>query len=233
MSTKLTLFISFFIFSLACFGQGPNINIGYNKSGVAFGTSIYHNGIKFALLDRGSGKVNGLNTAISSKAKNVNGISFGALITADALVNGLQFGAIGNTSELMNGITIGGLYIGGKVINGFGAAGLALSADTLNGLFLSGMGSSYWNTDSISVINGVTIGIIGGSTTKKLNGLSLGFIHNVIGVQKGVSISAWNRARELHGLQIGLLNFAGNNKKAFRWLPIINFNLKKPPSSQT
>lgn len=33
-----------------------------------------------------------------------------------------------------------------------------------------------------------------------------------------------NSARELHGLQIGLVNHAGNNPAGLRWLPLLNFH---------
>jgi hypothetical protein len=31
----------------------------------------------------------------------------------------------------------------------------------------------------------------------------------------------------LHGLQLGVLNYAGNNKKGLKMLPIINMHLRK------
>ena len=38
---------------------------------------------------------------------------------------------------------------------------------------------------------------------------------------RGLSIGLLNRTENLHGVQIGLLNYAGNNAN-FRWLPLIN-----------
>ena len=40
-----------------------------------------------------------------------------------------------------------------------------------------------------------------------------------------LTIGVFNYAQELHGIQIGLLNFAGNNRGAARWLPIVNAHL--------
>jgi len=37
----------------------------------------------------------------------------------------------------------------------------------------------------------------------------------------------YNRTEELHGLQVGLLNYAGNNPKGLRMLPFVNMHLKK------
>jgi hypothetical protein len=38
---------------------------------------------------------------------------------------------------------------------------------------------------------------------------------------RGLSIGLFNRTEELHGIQVGLLNYAGNNDR-YRWLPLIN-----------
>jgi len=38
---------------------------------------------------------------------------------------------------------------------------------------------------------------------------------------RGLSIGLLNRTDELHGVQLGLLNYAGNNER-FRWIPLIN-----------
>jgi hypothetical protein len=42
--------------------------------------------------------------------------------------------------------------------------------------------------------------------------------------QVGLSIGLLNWTDVLHGVQIGLLNHAGNNPPAFRILPILNLN---------
>lgn len=41
-------------------------------------------------------------------------------------------------------------------------------------------------------------------------------------MQRGISIGLLNYARELHGMQIGVLNIAGNNSSPFRVLPLLN-----------
>jgi hypothetical protein len=223
------LFSILIFLSSSTFGQ-KGFNVGVNNFGIGFGCSSKQNGVRLNLWDKTCGEINGLNLSLYSETKKVNGVSIGLLVSADSLVNGLNLGIIGSGSTKTNGISFGGLFTGGKKINGFGIAGLSVAADTLNGLFLSGYGNTYWNTDSIHLINGMSFGIIGGCFTKKLNGLSMGLIHNVTGVQNGLSISAFNRTKELHGVQIGLLNYAGNNRSLFRWLPLININLRKKAS---
>ena len=60
-----------------------------------------------------------------------------------------------------------------------------------------------------------------------MNGLAIGFLTNTFDKQNGVSISCFNRAKELYGLQFGLLNYAENNSRFFRRIHFINFNLSK------
>ena len=45
-------------------------------------------------------------------------------------------------------------------------------------------------------------------------------INEVSGRQNGLVIGIFNRTRDLHGVQIGLLNYAEN--AAFPWLPFVN-----------
>jgi len=41
-------------------------------------------------------------------------------------------------------------------------------------------------------------------------------------MQTGVTIGLYNSVRMLKGIQIGIVNHAGNNRAPFRWLPILN-----------
>jgi hypothetical protein len=43
--------------------------------------------------------------------------------------------------------------------------------------------------------------------------------------QRGLTIGLYNYTRELHGLQLGLLNVARNNPAWARILPVVNLNL--------
>src|SRR5688572_277796 len=200
---KYLILVLTFLLSINSFGQSKGVNLGLGTYGVGFGCLPKQNGIKLNLWDKECGDVNGLNVSFNSGLRKISGVTIGLLIADDSIVNGIQLGTIASGAGKMNGISIGGLIAGGKVVNGLMIAGLGLAADSLNGVFISGTGSKYWNTDSISVIDGVTMGIIGGAFTKRLNGISIGLFHNVTGVQKGVTISAFNRTRELHGIQIG------------------------------
>jgi hypothetical protein len=47
----------------------------------------------------------------------------------------------------------------------------------------------------------------------------------VRGEQHGLTIGLFNYAESLDGVQVGLLNYAGNNRAGLRWLPIANAHL--------
>jgi hypothetical protein len=80
------------------------------------------------------------------------------------------------------------------------------------------------------VINGVAIGMLD-VAARKMNGFSVSLIVSRFDKVNGVSISGINKSEELHGFQFGLINYAGNNKPIFKWIPLVNFNLKKPETN--
>jgi hypothetical protein len=55
-------------------------------------------------------------------------------------------------------------------------------------------------------------------------GLSLSAFNQVKGLQHGFSFGIFNYARQLNGMQIGLLNYVKNNPKYLKILPIVNFH---------
>ena len=55
-----------------------------------------------------------------------------------------------------------------------------------------------------------------------MQGVTIAGYNRIEGVQRGLAIGLFNSAKELHGIQIGLLNHAGNNRGIARWLPIVN-----------
>lgn len=84
----------------------------------------------------------------------------------------------------------------------------------------------------------VGVGMVGGKAVKglalagghfgcqTLDGMATGLYCRVGERQSGVTIGLLNTARRLDGLQIGLLNHAGNNPPMLRWLPILNLHIE-------
>ena len=200
----LLLFFYFYFCTLS-FGQNKHFTIGYKDYGLSFGNSINNNGIRINLFDRNVDKVNGLNISGISKSKISNGLNFGIIWNENTICNGIILNGLLGESMTANGIILSGLGYGASKINGIGIGGLALVGDTLNGLFLSPIGISYWNDEVIKVINGLTIGLIIGASTEKLNGVSVSLFNNWIGEQNGVTIGLINRAKKITWFSIWIM----------------------------
>jgi hypothetical protein len=55
-----------------------------------------------------------------------------------------------------------------------------------------------------------------------MRGVNVSAFNNVKGTQRGLAIGILNIARSLDGVQLGLLNYAGNKHRA-KLLPIVNY----------
>ncbi len=185
------------------------INLGVIPTAKAMGP------INIGLLGVGSshGNMSGITIAgfVLGSGGDINGLSFSGLLTM----------ADGNSSEI-SGVAISGFGLGAnKAINGLAIAGMGLGTNgEINGIagslfYIKGgkhvrgiaLTAGYLEADTLS-----GIGIAGYVKTKSSNGLSLGIC---------------NQADELHGIQFGLLNYAGNNPKEFRMLPLLNLHFGK------
>jgi len=227
---KLTLTISLLFLTTILFGQNRHLSLGLNGNGICFGNSSKYNGLRLNLWDKNVNSINGLNISGLSKSRKSNGLSIGIVASLDTISNGLKIGGLATYAKRHNGIALSGLFLAGEKYNGIGLSGLSPFADTLNGLFVGLWGVTPWSRyDTIKVINGIAIGGLVVSSSK-INGIAIAFLRNSFDKQNGVSISCFNGAEELHGFQFGLLNYAGNNRRLFRWTPFINFNLRKNAS---
>lgn len=158
-------------------------------------------------------------------AHNLNGASIGgAIVGSGGNINGLSISGLithasGDDKSVISGIAISGIGLRAqKAINGLAFGGLAVLTD--------------------GDINGVATSLAYTYCGKKFNGLSVssGYLESeifngiaVAGYAKtnqmnGISIALYNRTKELHGVQFGLLNYAENNPKGLRILPVINLH---------
>ena len=93
----------------------------------------------------------------------------------------------------------------GEHLKGFAVGGYKVEADDVRGLIIAAIRTRvHWD----------------------MTGVAIAGYNHIHGVQRGLTIGLYNRAEELHGIQIGLLNYAGNNKGIWRWMPIVNAHLK-------
>lgn len=227
---RITLTILFLFLTTILFGQNRHLSFGLKGNGICFGNSSAYNGIRLNLWDKNVNCINGLNISGLSRSRKLNGFSIGIVASLDTISNGLKIGGLATYAKRHNGIVLSGLFLTGEKYNGIGLAGLSPFADTLNGLFVGLWGVTPWSRyDTIKVINGIAIGGLGVSSSK-INGFAMAFLLNSFDKQNGISIALLNETNELHGFQFGLLNHARNNRRLFRWTPLININLRKNAS---
>jgi len=236
MKTKqifLQIYINFhltlLLLLLATFSSGQNkhLSIGAKGNGICFGNSADYNGIRLNLWDKNLNRINGFNISGYVNSYAFNGLSIGLLASKDTISNGIIMGGFWAEANKHNGLAVGGLHLSGVKLNGIGISGFSIIADTLNGVFVGLMQvASLIRHDSIKVINGLAVAV-GGVIASEMNGVSVSWFLNMFHKQNGISLSAVNVANELHGFQFGLINYAGNNMRFLKYIPILNFNLRK------
>jgi hypothetical protein len=216
---KSIAFLPLLIIGYFCYGQNEStdnkyFSIGNKNSGICFGNSSKYNGLRLNLWDKG------LNCG-DKESEKINGVNISFAIISE-VANGIQIGGLVSHSKKINGISIASIWHNSIKINGF-AASFGIDCDTLNGVFL-GFGISPPNSNiDKTIISGLAIGVF--NDAEKINGASISLARSHSKKQNGLSVSILNESDELHGLQIGLINYTGNNPKLLRWLPLMNFHL--------
>ena len=61
--------------------------------------------------------------------------------------------------------------------------------------------------------------------SRQMAGVAVSPYNRIRGSQRGLVIGIYNSAYELHGVQIGVLNRAKNNKAPLKILPLLNVHL--------
>ena len=181
----------------------------------------------------------GIGGLASVTERSLRGISFGGLASVvNGRAEGLVVGGLASVvGRDMTGLTVGGLAVVSDRLQGIGIGGLAVVAPNgIDGVALSG-GAVH----SLDHVSGIAVGgylvesdhleglIIAGIRTRvyrSMTGVTIAGYNRIQGTQRGLAIGLYNRAHTLHGVQIGLLNYAGNNKAPFKWLLILPFVLR-------
>ncbi len=134
-------------------------------------------------------------------------------------VAGVAVGAGGNAS----GILVGGVAAGsGGELRGLAIGGIAVGAPVIRAIVLAGL------TAGGEDVSGVVIAPAYFSVTENgyMNGLSVSAVNRIRGRQHGLTIGIINIARDLRGVQLGLLNYAGSNRRGLRLLPLVNMQMR-------
>lgn len=156
------------------------------------------------------------------------GVGGGGSVRGIAL-GGLGVGAGGN----IDGIALGLLGVGaGGDIRGLAVAVLGVgSGGTVTGLAVGGVGVGA------AAVRGAIIGLVAGGRDVAglvvapayftvepeggFTGVALSAVNRIQGEQRGLTIGLVNIAARLHGVQLGLVNYAGNNS-TFKVMPLVN-----------
>jgi hypothetical protein len=132
------------------------------------------------------------------------------------------------------GVPVAGRGFGAGVdVTGDQAAGLGIGAGgTLRWVSVASLGIGATEIEGLAVAPAVGARDVRGVVLApayfrieegSARGVNVSAYNDVRGTQHGLAIGIFNYARELDGLQIGLLNYAGNKSRGTRLLPIFNY----------
>lgn len=214
---------------------------GVNFGGLAVVSEGDMRGLNFAgLAQVANGNLSGINfggLAVVSQG-NLSGFSFAGLaLVADGHLSGVNISLLACVAnENMTGINITGLaLVSTGNLAGVNVGGLAaVGTESIYGLSVTigqlqteneiwGLGISGYKTETFD-FTGANF-TLAWTEIQNLRGFSFAVYNRIYGEQDGLTIGIVNYAEELNGIQLGLINIAGNNSGIFKVLPIINVNL--------
>lgn len=178
------------------------------------------------------------------------------------IVRGLALGLPGTEARSISGVAAALVGVGvHDDFRGIGVGGIGLGiGGNARGLLIGGVGGDMEGISiaGASAIEGIAVASAIGtedaggliiaplyfkiSPGGRMKGVNLSAYNDVRGTQQGLAIALFNYARTLDGVQLGLLNYAGNKSRGTRLLPIVNFarrnqggvhDVSKPPCGVT
>ena len=188
-------------------GSGALSGIGLGLLGISVDSSL--TGMVLAGLGAGAGQ-------------DIKGIVFTGLgAGAGRDITGIAISGIGiGAGQHMTGVSLSGVAAGaGGTLRGIHVAGIGIGATNVRGIILSGFAAGGHDVYALSMAPGYFKIDHDG----RQRGVSIAAFNRIRGVQEGLTIGIVNWTRQLEGIQIGLINGAGN-KKRMRWMPFVNWN---------
>jgi len=137
--------------------------------------------------------------------KNLEGGQFGLLNTAQNSLAGLQLAGLMNLSDQVKGFQLHAGVVGNA----------AVQVDGAQFVFLAG----YNLTDDINGVQSTVFGFNYANET--VNGVQVALFYNYAKNLNGLQLGLINSCDNLSGIQIGLVNFIWQKEKSI--LPLINF----------
>jgi hypothetical protein len=190
-------------------GAGGRLR-GIHLSAVGVGAGGALDGLGFGLVGVGAGD-------------RIRGIAIGGLgAGAGGDVTGVVLGGLGaGAGGRIRGLAVGGLGVGsGKAIEGIALSIGGVGAPSVRGLAVA-LGVGGRDVKGIAIAPAYLYVERGGALT----GVAVSAFNRVLGEQRGLTIGIVNYAASLSGVQLGLLNYAGNNRPGLRLLPLANVHL--------
>jgi hypothetical protein len=206
-------------------GSGGGID-GIAIAGLGAGTGGDVRGIAVGGLGAGAGgSVNGLVAGLAGAGAggDLKGFALGGLgAGAGGDVDGLLFGGLGaGAGRRIRGIAIGGLGVGaGEAIEGLAVAVVGVGAPRVRGIAaaLAVGGKDVGGVVLAPAYHRIEAG-------GRFTGIAASAYNDIRGEQRGLVVGIFNYATSLQGVQLGLLNWAGNNPDGLKLLPIANAHL--------
>lgn len=193
-------------------GSGGNVS-GLTIGGFGAGAGGDIRGITIGGFGAGSGG-------------SIEGITIGGFgAGAGGSVRGLTIGGFGaGAGGDITGITIGGFGAGaGGTMRGLAIGGFGAGAPRIRGIVLSGIAAGGHDVYA-GVLSPLYFKIESerDGPMGRMKGVSVSSFNHIKGEQFGLSVGLLNYAWELHGWQVGVLNYARNNPPGLRLLPLFN-----------
>lgn len=195
-----------FIGGLGAGGGGDVKGIGIG--GLGFGAGGNLTGAAIGGLGVGSGG--------NAKGLLIGGL--GAGLGGD--LTGVGIGGLGiGTGGDLTGLVIGGLGAGfGGTLKGVGIGGLGIGGSRIRGLAIGGLGVGGYDLEGV-FLSPILFRV---ERDGRFQGVAAAGYSQIKGRQEGWTIGVVNYARELRGVQVGLINIARSNPSGTRVLPIFN-----------
>jgi hypothetical protein len=186
-------------------GGGPMTGLMIGGIGVGGGGDV--KGITIGGIGVGSGG-------------SIHGLAVGGIgVGAGGDVKGITIGGIGvGSGGNVTGLSIGGIGVGaGGRLRGLSVGGIGVGAPQLEGVVITGFGAGSKNANAI-VIAPAYFRI---EPEGEFRGASASVYNRVLGRQRGLTLGVLNYAKELNGIQVGLINISDNGGRR-RIIPVMS-----------
>ena len=186
-------------------GGGPMTGLMVGGIGVGGGGGV--KGITIGGIGVGSGG-------------SMHGLAIGGIgVGAAGDVKGITIGGIGvGGGGNVTGISIGGIGVGaGGTLKGLSIGGIGVGAPQLEGVVLTGFGAGSKNAHAL-VIAPAYFRI---EPDGEFRGASASVYNRVSGRQRGFTLGVLNYAKELNGIQLGIINVSDNGGRR-RIIPLMS-----------